>query len=850
MKRSNTLVSTSLVFLFGCLLTWSLAPHAALSQATPAPTAGPTVAPTTTGPTPTPGGPMPTPVGPPPTPRPTAAPTGVNYTYTVSSGQTSPIVTGDDATSFSITYNQTQSITLPFSYNLYDQTFYQATISPQGNLQFIGSNINNSNSNQACLPLRNYSYTIFPFYDPTFPYNVLVTTSTSGQEPNLIYNMEFQTYQYGFAPTPDNIYSDYEVRLYEGRSRFDIVYANTQTGFFSGYFGTVGVQKDQSTYTSYECYNGGQNTVSANETLTFTLPDTIAPTIFLGVPASGATLTDITEISGQADDTGGSGLSSVGVTIRRDSDGLYFNGTTFVANAVSLPATFSGDNFTIASLPGVGTLKSGSYTITATATDGAGNTSSASASVTIGVPDTTAPTVAITSPADFAKLTSFPAITGTASDDTGGSGLDHVDLIIQRLTDGYYWTGTAWSPSPTLLTTNLNGNTWSRTFQLPTGTNLVDSAYQIFAYATDKAGNSSGQAVLINIDRTAPSSIVFTTPANNTTVNQFNIIQGTALDAPNGTGISQVNVFLRRGSDGAYFNGTTWVAAPTALTALLSRNPTLPDGTAIFTVRSLPTGANLTDGRYILTAVATDKVGNASSQFSSFTYSKIDHTAPTVAFTNPKANATVTSLAPITGTIADNPTGSGPARVTLTLQRSSDGKYWNGSTWVSTLTQLTTVLITSTTPATWSRTAQLPSGTNLLSGKYNLAATGYDKAGNHATVTEVVNARGTTTTKSISAASGVALSTATATTATGSVQLRFVGALDAESASDAASYTAYVNGHAVAVQSAAYNTVTHGVTLDLGPGALRLGDSVAISWSVLDAQGRAVAGQSGAVVAR
>ena len=64
-------------------------------------------------------------------------------------------------------------------------------------------------------------------------------------------------------------------------------------------------------------------------------------------------------------------------------------------------------------------------------------------------------------------------------------------------------------------------------------------------------------------------------------------------------------------------------------------------------------------------------------------------------------------------------------------------------------------------------------------------------------------------------------------------------------------YTVQVNGRAVAAQSAAYNAATHSVTLDLGAGALRFGDSVAVTWGgVLDAQGRAVTGQSGALVAR
>lgn len=98
---------------------------------------------------------------------------------------------------------------------------------------------------------------------------------------------------------------------------------------------------------------------------------------------------------------------------------------------------------------------------------------------------------------------------------------------------------------------------------------------------------------------------------------------------------------------------------------------------------------------------------------------------------------------------------------------------------------------------------------------------------------------------------GVSLSSATASAATDSVQLRFSGALDAELASDASHYTVTVNGRAATVESAAYNASRHSVTLALPPGALHAGDQVSVRWNGLaDAAGTSVSGSTSVPVNR
>lgn len=95
-----------------------------------------------------------------------------------------------------------------------------------------------------------------------------------------------------------------------------------------------------------------------------------------------------------------------------------------------------------------------------------------------------------------------------------------------------------------------------------------------------------------------------------------------------------------------------------------------------------------------------------------------DTTAPTVAITNPVAGYSYRSIS-ASGTASD--VGDGVATVRATVQRLSDRLYWNGSAWTATATQLNATL----------------SGTNwtfpmsfLPNGRFSIAATATDKAGN------------------------------------------------------------------------------------------------------------------------
>jgi hypothetical protein len=142
----------------------------------------------------------------------------------------------------------TTTINLPFAFTLYGQNYVTATLSSNGNVEF-GSN--SSAYSNVCLPVAGFADTIFAHWDDLRTDGVGhgIYLSTSGVAPNRIFNIEWRA-QY-FSPSND---LNFEVRLYEGQSRFDVIYGAVPQG---GSSATVGVQHDGTTATSFECNVGG-----------------------------------------------------------------------------------------------------------------------------------------------------------------------------------------------------------------------------------------------------------------------------------------------------------------------------------------------------------------------------------------------------------------------------------------------------------------------------------------------------------------------------------------------------------------------------------------------------------------
>ena len=96
-----------------------------------------------------------------------------------------------------------------------------------------------------------------------------------------------------------------------------------------------------------------------------------------------------------------------------------------------------------------------------------------------------APTVTITKPDNDTWYNSMTNITGTATD-SGGSGINRVNLTIYNTTGHKYWTGTTWQTSTANLTTT-GTTSWYKIALLPTWVN--GTTYVINATAIDNLGN-------------------------------------------------------------------------------------------------------------------------------------------------------------------------------------------------------------------------------------------------------------------------------------------------------------------------------------------------------------------------
>jgi PKD repeat protein/photosystem II stability/assembly factor-like uncharacterized protein len=169
---------------------------------------------------------------------------GTNYILTTSGGAS--IVAGSTDTG-NHGDDVVTAISLPFTFTMYGQAFSNATLSSNGNLQFASSD---NEYNNVCLPHSGFTSAIAPLWDDLrTDGSGGIFTSVSGSAPNRIFNIEWRaTYFTGGAS------ANFEIRLYEGQPRFDIVYGVLND---TGASATAGIEKDQSTFLQFECSSGG-----------------------------------------------------------------------------------------------------------------------------------------------------------------------------------------------------------------------------------------------------------------------------------------------------------------------------------------------------------------------------------------------------------------------------------------------------------------------------------------------------------------------------------------------------------------------------------------------------------------
>ena len=195
-----------------------------------------------------------------PTPTPTGTPATCG-TYNFSTGS-DPIVPGTRDVG-NHTDDGDTAVSLPFSFQLYDQTFDSVNVSSNGRLDFVCVNEPNGFLS-ACLPappnVCPFDYTIFaPWSDyrtdiigegcANFASGCGIFTSVSGSAPNRIFNIEWRAVYFA----DHNATANFEVRLYENdpNHRFDIIFGTIQPGSDQLY--VSGVQGPNNTFTQDFC---------------------------------------------------------------------------------------------------------------------------------------------------------------------------------------------------------------------------------------------------------------------------------------------------------------------------------------------------------------------------------------------------------------------------------------------------------------------------------------------------------------------------------------------------------------------------------------------------------------------
>jgi uncharacterized protein DUF4082/Big-like domain-containing protein len=316
-------------------------------------------------------------------------------------------------------------------------------------------------------------------------------------------------------------------------------------------------------------------------------PDVTPPTVSMTAPAQGATVSGTTvTVSATASD-------NVAVT----SVQFKLDGANLGAADTTSPYSLTWDSTTVAN---------GSHTLTAVASDAAGNTTTATA-VTVTVDnDTTAPTVAVTAPAAGSTVSDTVTVSANASDNVAVVG---VQLKLDGANLGAELTAAPY---------NFSWNT----------TATANGAHTLTAVARDAAGNTTTSAAVgvtvNNVDSTAPT-VAVTAPVNGATVAGSVTVSATASD-----NIAVVGVQFK--VDGVNL-GAEDTAAPYSIAwSTLS----------------------VANGLHSVSAVARDGAGNTATSSVSVTVNN-DLTAPTVSMTAPAAGATVTGTAvTVSASASDN----------------------------------------------------------------------------------------------------------------------------------------------------------------------------------------------------
>jgi hypothetical protein len=239
---------------------------------------------------------------------------------------------------------------------------------------------------------------------------------------------------------------------------------------YSVSWNTTGVANGSHALTAVARDAAGNVTTSSTVTVTVnnaSPPDTTPPTVNVTSPGSGTTVSGTISVTASASDN----VGVVGVQFRLD-------GVNGGSEDTSAPYSVSWDTTT---------ASNGSHTVTAVARDAAGNqTTSAPVTVTVSngpPPDTTPPSVGITSPGNGQTVKGTVSVSASASDNVGVAGVQ------------FFGDGTPLAPELTTAPYSISVDS----------TQSSDGSHTITAVARDAAGNQTTSApVTVTVSNAAP----------------------------------------------------------------------------------------------------------------------------------------------------------------------------------------------------------------------------------------------------------------------------------------------------------------------------------------------------------
>jgi hypothetical protein len=136
----------------------------------------------------------------------------------------------------------------------------------------------------------------------------------------------------------------------------------------------------------------------------------------------------------------------------------------------------------------------------ATVSGAVGNPGAGTVAAAFGIrqADATAPTISMSTPAASAKIKNGQSLTGTLTDEAGGSGPGKVEY--------YYCVGNVTCNSSTGGPTLIGTSTTGATYAVSWSTQPADGTYTIFAKGYDNANNATDSSSrVVTIDNTAPT---------------------------------------------------------------------------------------------------------------------------------------------------------------------------------------------------------------------------------------------------------------------------------------------------------------------------------------------------------